>query len=248
MMVDMMQMSDVMQHSPLGIKRAATDDLEREQRLAKRFGHMNLGMSHKNRNTITSKTDIIFVDQNRGSRFNVPVTKYNSHKSSPFQLGPCAETRNTIPSSPPPSNSDGMEIEETPNRIYISDLDAEIASLDPSSPTHPIFLPDIEKHLLGLPSSILKPSAEEENLRREKEKTMQLVIYGLPTSISIPEDKDNVRRAIEEARKRVRDRMPLGGQIEAAVKDLPSLWQRTHRRSSREMVQLPICDPDAMEL
>jgi hypothetical protein len=235
-MAETMQMSGIIQQSPHGIKRAAADDLEREQRLTKRFNLLNLDQS--------------------GNRRYIPIAATStSYKAPSYQSFPCSETTSNSYSdatsnshSSPPVESDGMEVEDTPNRIYITDLDAEIASLEPSTPNHPIFLPDIEKHLLGLPAHVLKPSAEEEEARREKEKSMQLVVYGLPTSISIPEERDNVRRAIEDARRRVRERMPLGGQIEAAVKGTSTNWHGNWHGNRHDRNQPMSDDPDAMDV
>lgn len=119
---------------------------------------------------------------------------------------------NDKPSSPTQhQDTYSMEVEDTPHRIYINDLDDELADdAEPSTPARPIFMPDIEKHLLGVPMAVFKPSGEEEAARREREKAMQMVVYGVPTSLSVSEEEDNVRRAIEDARRRVRQKMPLG--------------------------------------
>lgn len=91
-----------------------------------------------------------------------------------------------------------MEVEDTPHRVYISDLAAELSDIE-SDEENPIFLSDIEKHLSKIPSHILRgpeqPSSNEHN---------QMVLYNVPTSLSVPEEQDNVRKAIVEARQRIR--------------------------------------------
>lgn len=91
-----------------------------------------------------------------------------------------------------------MDIEDTPHRVYISDLAAELSDIE-SDEENPIFLSDIEKHLAKIPSHVLRgpeqPSSNEHN---------QMVLYNVPASLSVPEDQDNVRKAIVEARRRIR--------------------------------------------
>lgn len=91
-----------------------------------------------------------------------------------------------------------MDVEDTKDRVYIHDLDQELADIE-SDEEHPIFLPDIEKHLLRLPKSVLMNDADK--LRMEN---MQLVPYRVPKSLSVPVELDSVRKAILEARERAR--------------------------------------------
>ncbi|KAF1992140.1 hypothetical protein K402DRAFT_306251, partial [Aulographum hederae CBS 113979] len=93
-----------------------------------------------------------------------------------------------------------MQIEETPHRIYIHDLDAELScdSEPESTPLRPIFLPDIEKHITRLPPYLLSGNEPSNAAHRE------MVLYQVPSSLSVPEERDSVRKAILEARARVR--------------------------------------------
>lgn len=90
-----------------------------------------------------------------------------------------------------------MQLEDTKDKVYIYDLDEELAELESDEET-PIFLPDIEKHLTKIPKHVLVSNGKE--LERTAEN--QLVLYGVPASLSVPEDKDSVRKAIIEARHR----------------------------------------------
>jgi uncharacterized protein DUF6649 len=96
-----------------------------------------------------------------------------------------------------------MEVEDTKDRVFIHDLDEELADLE-SDDEHPIFIPDIEKHLVKIPASVLLGDDD-----RKKRDSMQLVLYNVPSSISVPKEKDSVRRAIIEARQRARDNQGL---------------------------------------
>ncbi|KIW00969.1 uncharacterized protein PV09_07491 [Verruconis gallopava] len=102
-------------------------------------------------------------------------------------------------------DNDQMALDDTKHKVYIYDLDAELAS-DTESDTEskPIFIPDIEKHLNKLPKVVLVGDEAH-----EAAKNMQMVLYTVPTSLTIPEENDSVRKAILESRQRMRDRQAL---------------------------------------
>lgn len=90
-----------------------------------------------------------------------------------------------------------MQVEDTKDKVYIYDLDEELAELE-SDEENPIFLPDIEKHLHKIPKHVLVSNGKE----LERTANNQLVLYSVPASLSVPQDKDSVRKAIIEARHR----------------------------------------------
>jgi hypothetical protein len=96
-----------------------------------------------------------------------------------------------------------MQVEDTKDRIFIHDLDEELAELE-SDDEHPIFIPDIEKHLIKIPRAVLVTDDDKKKLE-----SMQMVLYNLPSSLTIPEEQDSVRRAIMESRQRARDNQGL---------------------------------------
>ncbi|KAF2750616.1 hypothetical protein M011DRAFT_390995, partial [Sporormia fimetaria CBS 119925] len=163
-----------------GKKRPADNALESEQRLSKRL-------------------DLLNLDHN-GPRLYIPVSPTNTSSQTPTQTIP-------HPKSPPrkPPTDDLMHIEDTPHRIYIHDLSAELSDLSSDEDT-PVFLPDIEKHISKIPNHVLRGP----ELRPTREN--QLILYSVPSSLTIPEEQDRVRRAILEARARVRERQisPVG--------------------------------------
>ncbi|KAJ2904090.1 hypothetical protein MKZ38_008901 [Zalerion maritima] len=107
-----------------------------------------------------------------------------------------------------------MRLDDTPHKVYIYDLDAELASSDSDDSEHRhhhhssrmAFLPDIEKHLRAtrIPKAVLRPDDQGMYAGRDA-KGMQLVLYDEPRSLSLPEGKDSVRRAILDARRRARE-------------------------------------------
>jgi hypothetical protein len=112
-----------------------------------------------------------------------------------------------------------MQIDETKHKVYIYDIDAELSSADenseseyslPGSPTSSrgrlIFLPDIEKHLsrTRIPPAVFANSDGE--LAGHNINDMQMVLYSdsEPSSLTVPREQDSVRKAILEARARLR--------------------------------------------
>lgn len=85
-----------------------------------------------------------------------------------------------------------MQLDDTKHTSYIYDLDKELKDIDAQE--HRIsFLPDIEKALNAIPQAVLKESSPDK----------ALVLYHIPRSLTVPEDKDCVRRAIMETRMRI---------------------------------------------
>jgi hypothetical protein len=113
-------------------------------------------------------------------------------------------TETTLPIRPPQlsQDEDTMHLDDTKHKVYIYDLDAELSDSE-SDDGKLVFLPDIQKHLREsrIPPSILANSEGE-----LAGNTQQLVLYNVPSSLSVPEEQDSVRRAIIETRARVRAR------------------------------------------
>lgn len=95
-----------------------------------------------------------------------------------------------------------MQLEDSKHKVYIYDLDKELAEVE-SDEDRPVFIPDIEKHVMKLPKKILLG----DDLKAAANK--QMILYRLPTSLSVPEDKDSVRKAIIESRRRAQENQHL---------------------------------------
>lgn len=99
-----------------------------------------------------------------------------------------------------------MQLDNTANKVYIYNIDDELSDSDSSSDESKlIFLPDIEKRLRNtrIPPTVLANSEGElagRNLHTD------LVLYNVPSSLSVPEDRDSVRKAIIETRARAREK------------------------------------------
>lgn len=89
-----------------------------------------------------------------------------------------------------------MQVDDTKTRVYINDLDREIAEIEAEEKRHAVhFLPEIEKELMAIPESVLKHRPDNE-----------LVLYRLPQSISISEEEDKVRAVMADVRERAREK------------------------------------------
>ncbi|KAI9698400.1 MAG: hypothetical protein M1836_003980 [Candelina mexicana] len=110
------------------------------------------------------------------------------------------------------SSEDIMHLDDTRYKTYIRDLDAELEDLDEGNPENVVFLPDIEKKLTRIPASVLmdQPNPSGSN---------EMVLYSVPTSLSVPQEQDNVRKAIIETRARVREQQSRDAQGTGALHD-----------------------------
>jgi hypothetical protein len=146
---------------------------------------------------------------NKGARLYIPVPSsadaaaVTPTSTTPHPLAPNAPKAKRRRAPRLPANDDSMQVEDTPHRVYIHDLAAELSDTDSDS-EKPIFLSDIEKHLSKIPRHVLlgpPPKPTEHN---------QVVLYNVPASLSVPEEQDNVRKAIVEARQRIREKQVSG--------------------------------------
>jgi hypothetical protein len=94
-----------------------------------------------------------------------------------------------------------MNVDDTRHRVYVQNLDAELAEIEANEPEERlIFLPDIEKHFSRIPEHVF--SNPQDTTRQQQE----LVLYSIPKSLTLDESQDSVRKAILEARQRARDK------------------------------------------
>jgi hypothetical protein len=104
-----------------------------------------------------------------------------------------------------------MQLDDSKHKVYIYNLDDELSSSsdnesssDEAGAAKLVFLPDIEKHLRNnrrIPGHLLNPGRPD-----AASEGKELVLYRVPSSLSVPEEQDSVRKAIIEARERARER------------------------------------------
>ena len=177
--------------SPHGVKRRAEEDPRDDQRLAKRFDLLNLGKWVLNILQCVYNLLMRFPEHN--GKLYVPV-------SQPPSRRPVATE----------GAEDSMHLDDTKDKVYINNLDEQISEIEAEE--RMVFLPDIEKKLGKIPHYLLtgdiRPTAEN-----------QMVLYGVPASISVPEEQDNVRKAMIESRARAREKQLLDAEAAKARSD-----------------------------
>ncbi len=90
-----------------------------------------------------------------------------------------------------------MQLDNTKDKVYIYNLDDELSGTE-SEEEKLIFLPDIEKRLTKIPKSVLSHSDRPTT-------SSEMILYNVPQSLSVPQEQDNVRKAIIETRARARE-------------------------------------------
>lgn len=98
-----------------------------------------------------------------------------------------------------------MHVDDTAHKVYISSLDDELSDSESSSDeTKVIFHPDLKKHLLAnrIPDHV---RADAGGNLAGINSSNELVLYDVPQSLTVSQDRDNVRKAIIESRARARE-------------------------------------------
>jgi hypothetical protein len=136
-----------------------------------------------------------------------------------------------------------MQLDDTKHKVYIYNIDDELSSESEaeSDKDKVVFLPDIERHLRANripPHVVLGPVDLSDK---------QLVLYQVPSSISVPEEQDSVRKAIIEARERMRERQRAereGMQVQARSDMASGVFMNDTAEGYGRQEE----DPDAMDL
>ncbi|PBP20429.1 hypothetical protein BUE80_DR008782 [Diplocarpon rosae] len=138
---------------------------------------------------LSKRLSLLNLERN-GERLYVPVEH------------PTASTAPLEPRSPLRcSDDDVMQLDNTKHKVYIYDLDAELSDSGESDDGKLVFLPDIKKHLR---ETRIPPMILANNQGELAGMNNQLVLYNIPSSLSVPEEKDSVRKAVIETRARAR--------------------------------------------
>nr|CDP23490.1 Putative protein of unknown function [Podospora anserina S mat+] len=215
--------------SRLSRKRKPDAPPENNERLSKRMSLLNL--------------------EHSGPKLYVPVEQGDSHNQSLPDLNAIhhqqqlqSQRRSHGHHKHTPMDDSMMQLDDTKHKVYIYNLDDELSSSDNETDDGKlIFLPDIEKHLKShrIPPNILASPSPQEMADR------QLVLYRVPSSITVPEEQDSVRKAIIEARQRMREKQEAE-RAAAAMREVPV--DSTVMFSAPQASSSSAEDPDAMEL
>ncbi|KAH6845334.1 hypothetical protein B0I37DRAFT_182022 [Chaetomium sp. MPI-CAGE-AT-0009] len=256
-------------------KRKAETAPENNERLSKRLSLLNLGMLRpvQSRGSPSVPTQlrqpVNMAPEQSGQKLYVPVENPISQSSLPPTSSSSSST--TSPKkphsrpTPTPIDDSQMQLDDTKHKVYIYNLDDELSSSDNESDHESklVFLPDIEKHLRSsrIPSHVLDPRPNAAATAELAGK--ELVLYRVPSSLSVPEEQDSVRKAILEARERARERqraererrdassvsVPVSVPVPVMMTSPPSSSMgRGVPMGAEPLPRLEEDDPDAMEL
>jgi len=192
---------------------------------------------------LSKRLSLLNLERNGSQKLYVPV---QAAPQSPKPFKSKAKER-AIP------DDDIMQLDDTKHKVYIYNLDDELSDSDASEDGKLVFLPDIEKHLLDtrIPPSILASDTGELAGMNN-----QLVLYNIPSSLTVPEEEDSVRRVIAETRARARANQQQkqldvqAGQLEKVLtrEDLGFTNSMLNGSTSATEVIADDDDSDAMDL
>ncbi|KAM0344414.1 hypothetical protein ACHAPU_007598 [Fusarium lateritium] len=158
------------------LRRKRKADTQDNERLSKRLSLLNL--------------------EQGGNKLYVPVEEPSTSTSIPPTIASSSDV-----ASNPSVSEETMQLDDSKHKVYIYNMDDELSSDSETEDSgRLVFLPDIEKHLRAtrIPPSVLANSDGELA-------GMQVVLYNDPKSLTVPEDRDIVRKAIIESRRRTRE-------------------------------------------
>lgn len=90
-----------------------------------------------------------------------------------------------------------MQIEDTKTRVYINDLEHEIAEIEKEEAKKKIrFMPEIERELMAVPSWLLLPRSSESNGNNTDNN--QVILYQDPAYLSIPKKLDSHKSSLAD--------------------------------------------------
>ena len=145
-----------------------------------------------------------------------------------------------------------MQLDDTKHKVYIYNIDDELSDSEASDDGKVLFHPDLQRRLKeNRIQAALGTNAKARN-------DNQLVLYKVPTSLTVPEEKDGVRKAIIETRARARAKQ-LGeeearrngeAQSETANKGVNGHMEvaSNNALNGGEAMEAVYEDPDAMDL
>lgn len=103
------------------------------------------------------------------------------------------------------NEDDMMPVDDTNDRVWVHDLDAEIAAIEAEEAALrnlDIHFSNDVKERTKIPDHLLRSNGTVHNPASD----MQIVLYRDPVSITVDEDHDAVRKTVIEARRRVREK------------------------------------------
>lgn len=156
-----------------------------------------------------------------------------------------------LAAAPKAFHDEYMQLDDTRDRVYIHNLDDELAEIEASEGQDKlIFLPDIEKRFSKIPHQVLAGGRGS----LDDHEGQELVLYNVPKSLTVDEGHDSVRKAIVEARQRARDKAAEEARHDDMVRkydhsgEVADGQTETAHGYSAGYVQQQDDDPDVMDI
>lgn len=202
------QQQQQQQHNSTRRKRKADSQDTNNERLSKRLSLLNLEQNGAKLYVPVEQTQLPSAIRHPPTS-TTPANNNNNKNNAPPHLAATSAA-----SAASTAGDEMMHLDDTSNKVYIYNLDDELSSESEPDDAEGrlVFLPDVEKHLranrivpgIGVGGSVPRPVAPN---RDGELAGMQLVLYDEgPSSLTVPAEHDSVRKAIIEARARVRQR------------------------------------------
>ncbi|KAK5092195.1 hypothetical protein LTR70_005850 [Exophiala xenobiotica] len=198
---------------PHGYKRKASshdDELENQSLISSTFKKLRLRVSYRD------------VTPSNAPSHSAP-TSYSHNAPYSHYAGP--------------HEDDYMPVDDTPDRIWVHDLDAEIAEIEAEEAKERdrVQLSEAGNQYAKIPDHLLKQNSKVD----DPASNMQMILYRDPISISVPEEDDAVRKTIVEARRRMRDNQPQMEQqgktmLQDSSSDMSDFSDRLQRPSTMD--------------
>jgi len=192
--------------APMTRSRKRKAESQENERLSKRLSLLNIGTASRSRRHVVMRWPLTSPSQTEknGQKLYVPV-------ESPYLAPTISEDDEHA--LPPIPQDDTMRLDDSAHKVYIYNLDDELSSSDTESTCsiednnhRLVFLADIDKHLRHnrIPASVF--ANQDGEIAGTNINDMQLVLYSDPSSLTVAGEQDNVRKAIIEARNRMRQK------------------------------------------
>lgn len=197
---------------PHGYKRKAStqdDDLEQNSLISNSFKKLRLSRSPSDhvasRIRTCAKLDPVPAKRHSAvdlAPVGIAYRDIDAQQPSPSHYGHDSSFRSD---SAHGSEDEGMMVDDTTDRTWVHDLDAEIAEIEAEEARHQnenLLNTAADQEVGKIPQHLLRGNTPYS----DAQSNMQMILYRDPISISVPEEHDAVRKTIIEARRRMREK------------------------------------------
>lgn len=144
-----------------------------------------------------------------------PLSKRLALLSLQLESNADRKHRKRATAPPRPVDDERMEVDnDNASVVYVHDIDEELGSDEDDDKKGLVFLPDIEKKLTRVPYELARGGGPTPQPSRM---STALVLYTVPSSLTVSKEEDGVRRAIIEARARIRQKQADEARLQGSM-------------------------------